>query len=101
MEEKYFTRGEQSDGGDGDVVDGSLGPGLAVLGAGAGHQLAHGHQEPRHHLQLLVLGLGPARPGVNTRLNHHFSKRRDQNRREVNKITLAYYIIRQVCPIKH
>ena len=68
MEEKYFTRGEQSDGGDGDVVDGSLGPGLAVLGAGAGHQLAHRHQEPRHHLQLLVLGLGPARPGVNTRL---------------------------------
>ena len=68
MEEKYFTRGEQSDGGDGDVVDGSLGPGLAVLGAGAGHQLAHRHQEPRHHLQLLVLGLGPARPGVNTQL---------------------------------
>ena len=50
------------------MVDGSLGPGLAVLGAGAGHQLAHGHQEPRHHLQLLVLGLGPARPGVNNRL---------------------------------
>ena len=50
------------------MVDGSLGPGLAVLGAGAGHQLAHGHQEPRHHLQLLVLGLGPARPGVNTQL---------------------------------
>ena len=68
MEEKYFTRGEQSDGGDGDVVDGSLGPGLAVLGAGAGHQLAHRQQEPRHHLQLLVLGLGPARPGVNTQL---------------------------------
>ena len=68
MEEKYSTRGEQSDGGDGDVVDGSLGPGLAVLGAGAGHQLAHRHQEPRHHLQLLVLGLGPARPAVNTRL---------------------------------
>ena len=51
------------------MVDGSLGPGLAVLGAGAGHQLAHGHQEPRHHLQLLVLGLGPARPAVNTRLS--------------------------------
>ena len=51
------------------MVDGSLGPGLAVLGAGAGHQLAHRHQEPRHHLQLLVLGLGPARPGVNTRLD--------------------------------
>ena len=68
MEEKYSTRGEQSDGGDGDVVDGSLGPGLAVLGAGAGHQLAHRHQEPRHHLQLLVLGLGPARPRGNTQL---------------------------------
>ena len=77
------------------MVDGSLGPGLAVLGAGAGHQLAHGHQEPRHHLQLLVLGLGPARPGVNTQLGLAWespflrAERRDQSRIAVNKISLA------------